>query len=122
MSDIYIDTTTGEVFFSTDKGICSFRSDATQSKKSYNNVMVYPNPVYEDYNGEIVISGLKNDTNVKISDIAGNIVYETYSNGGTATWNGKNFDGKKVKTGVYLFLCVDEIDKSGVTEKVLIYR
>ena len=84
--------------------------------------MVYPNPVYEDYNGEIVIAGLKNDTNVKISDIAGNIVYETYSNGGTATWNGKNFDGKKVKTGVYLFLCVDEIDKSGVTEKVLIYR
>ena len=59
--------------------------------------MVYPNPVYEDYNGEIVISGLKNDTNVKINDIAGNIVYETYSNGGTATWNGKNFDGKKLK-------------------------
>ena len=122
VSDIYIDTSSGEVFFSTDKGICSFRSDATRSEKSYNNVMVYPNPVYEDYNGEIVIAGLKNDTNVKISDIAGNIVYETYSNGGTATWNGKNFDGKKVKTGVYLFLCVDEIDKSGVTEKVLIYR
>ena len=112
----------GTVFFVTPRGVCSYRGNATQSENNYNNVLVFPNPVQKNYNGEIAISGLKDNTNVKITDVGGNLVFETLSIGGTATWDGKNFDGKKVATGVYLFLCIDEYYDESVVKKILIYN
>ena len=75
-----------------------------------------------NYRGDIAVSGLEDDTNVKITDIAGNIVYETSSIGGTATWNGKNFDGIRVATGVYLFICTSSNFNKKTVAKVLIYN
>ncbi|MDG1517450.1 MAG: hypothetical protein P8Q42_05440, partial [Flavobacteriales bacterium] len=39
---------------------------------------------------------------VKITDITGNLVYETFSEGTTATWDGNSLNGKRVQTGVYI--------------------
>ena len=111
----------GEVFFATSKGLCSYRSDASQSKENFDNAIVFPNPVKKDYSGHIAVSGLSNNTSVKITDISGNLVFETYSIGGTATWSGNRFDGERVKTGVYLFLCTSEDFEKSVVKKVLIY-
>ncbi|MAQ47464.1 MAG: hypothetical protein CMD27_01105 [Flavobacteriales bacterium] len=122
VSDVSILNNTGEVFFVTGRGLCSYRANATRSREEFDNVTVFPNPVPKDFWGEIVISGLKDNTNVKITDIAGNLVFETFSLGGTATWNGKNFDGRNVSTGVYLFLCVDDLFDKSVVKKVLIYN
>lgn len=122
VSDISILNNTGEVFFVTGQGLCSYRANATSSMVEFDNVNVFPNPVKKDFSGDIVVSGLKNNTNVKITDVAGNIVFETYSLGGTATWNGKNFDGRNVSTGVYLFLCIDDTFNKSVVKKVLIYN
>jgi flagellar hook assembly protein FlgD len=74
----------------------------------FRDVYVYPNPVREDYSGDVTIRGLVSDVNVKITDISGNIVYETTAEGGQATWNGKNFNGRRVSTGVYLVFCSNE--------------
>jgi len=112
----------GIVFFVTPLGVCSYRGDGTKAKDNYNDVLVFPNPVQKNYTGIIAISGLKENTNVKITDITGNLVFETLSIGGTATWDGKNFDGEKVATGVYLFLCIDDNYNEGVVKKVLIYN
>lgn len=122
VSQISIMEQLGTVFFVTPQGVCSYRGNATQSENNYNNVLVFPNPVQKNYNGEIAISGLKDNTNVKITDVGGNLVFETLSIGGTATWDGKNFDGKKVATGVYLFLCIDEYYDESVVKKILIYN
>jgi len=120
--DINIVESSGEVFFATNKGLCSFRSDATTSFSNFNDVIVFPNPVKRDYEGLIAISGLEYNTVVKITDVSGNLVYETISNGGTATWDGKRFDGAKVSTGVYLFLCTSSDFEKSVVKKVLIYN
>ena len=122
VSDISILHDTGEVFFVTGGGLCSYRSDATRNMEEFNNVTIFPNPVPKDFWGEIIISGLKDNTNIKITDIAGNLVFETFSLGGTATWNGKNFEGRNVSTGVYLFLCTDDLFNKSVVKKVLIYN
>ena len=61
-----------------------------------------------EYQGLIAIRGLVNDANVKITDIAGNLVYETKANGGMATWNGFNFLGKRAATGVYLIYSTNQ--------------
>ena len=118
---ISIIESSGEVFFATGKGLCSYRSDASQSLAEFDNVTVFPNPVKKDYEGLISISGLSNNTSVKITDISGNLVFETRSYGGTATWDGFRFNGERVKTGVYLFLCTSENFEKSVVKKILMY-
>lgn len=120
--NIEINPENGDVFFGTELGLCSFRSTATLGKDKFENVLIFPNPVKKNYSGLISISGLTKNTNVKITDISGNLVYETYSEGGSATWNGRSFNGKKVKTGVYLFFCTNNDFNETIVKKVLIYN
>lgn len=100
--DIVIDPKTGEVFFGTEKGLISYKGTATDADDDFNNVFVYPNPVKPGFTGTIAIRGLVKDTDVRITDISGNIVYQTTSLGGQAIWDGKDFNGNKVQTGVYM--------------------
>jgi hypothetical protein len=120
IQDIAINGKTGEVFFGTDLGIVSYQSTATEPNENYTDVYVYPNPVREDYEGEIVITGLVGEVNVKITDISGNIVYETTSLGGQAIWDGKNFEGEKVSTGIYLVFCTNEDGEKTYITKLLV--
>ncbi len=120
ITDIAINQANGEVFIGTNKGLVSYKSDAAQGEEFFNNVLVYPNPVKPDFEGKIVIKGLVSNVNVKITDITGNLVYETTSLGGQAIWNAKTFSGNRVKTGIYLIFCTDfEGTKTFVT-KILI--
>lgn len=115
-----IDDESGEVFIGTDKGLLSYRSDASAGSDVFKDVAVFPNPVREDYSGNITITGLVPETNVKITDISGNLVYETTSNGGFATWNGLNFYGQRVGTGVYLIFCADKTGENSAMTKLLV--
>ncbi|MCX6352024.1 MAG: T9SS type A sorting domain-containing protein [Bacteroidetes bacterium] len=122
VKNIGINGQTGEVFMGTDLGVVSYMTNATEPTEEFGDVYAYPNPVKPDYDGDIYIKGLITKTNVKITDITGNIVYETTSQGGTATWNGRDFSGRKANSGVYLvFLANDDGSKSMVT-KILIVR
>ncbi|MFW6218578.1 MAG: T9SS type A sorting domain-containing protein [Bacteroidota bacterium] len=105
---IAINHESGEVFFGTEKGIISFRSDATKGATDFSDVYVFPNPVRENHQGPITITGLVSDVNVKITDVSGNLVHESTALGGQAIWDGKNLDGRRVKTGVYLVFCTNE--------------
>lgn len=122
IADISVDGISGEVFFGTDKGIISYKGDALMGAELYDNVMVYPNPVREDYEGPIAIKGLVERTNVKIMDVGGNLVYETESLGGQALWDGTNLRGQRVATGVYLiFLTNADGSLSHVTKILFIH-
>lgn len=114
--------TTGELFIGTEKGLVSLMTNSTESKKSYNNIYAFPNPVEGDYDDIITIRGLMYETNVKITDLSGKLVYETISTGGDAVWNGRDLKGDLVKSGIYTVLCANKDgSKSGIT-KILIVR
>jgi ligand-binding sensor domain-containing protein len=103
IEDMAFDHKTGELFMITDNGLISYRTDASAGDAEYSDVKVFPNPVKPGYAGLITIQGIKFDSDVRVTDVAGNLVYKTTSNGGTATWNGKTLEGENVKAGVYLF-------------------
>ncbi len=105
---IAIDPQSGEVFFSTFNGICSYRSTATEANESKDKVMVFPSPVPAGYNGMIGIRGLPENAIVKITELNGRLVYQTRSLGGQAVWNGKDYNNQRVSSGVYLVLAKDE--------------
>ena len=105
--DIAINSENGEVFIGTEKGLMSYRSDATEGAITQEETHVFPNPVRESYTGSIAIKGLAADVNVKITDVSGNLVFETTANGGQAIWDGKNKNGERASTGVYLVFSTD---------------
>ncbi len=116
---IAIEPKSGEVFFGTDIGVISYKSTATKGDDLYADAYVYPNPVRENYTGLITITGLAANVDVKITDIAGQIVYQTKAFGGQAIWNGSNHAGKRVKTGVYLIFCTDDTGQKSKVLKLL---
>jgi hypothetical protein len=113
---------TGEVFISTNRGLISFMGNATEGLSDYKDVYVYPDPVRPGYDGDITITGLVENSNVKITDISGNLVYETTSEGGKAVWNGYDFNGERAHTGVYLvFLSNSDGSKTYITKFLFIH-
>ena len=119
ISSIAINDKTGEIYFGTSKGLISYRGTATEGNEFYTDVYAYPNPVPPNFDGLIAINGLVENADVKITDISGNLVFETKAEGGQATWNGKNFNGERVHTGVYLAFCSNEDGTKTFVTKIL---
>ena len=117
---IAINPESGEVFFGTGNGIVSYQSDAVNGSETFTDVHAYPNPVREGFTGIITITGLVKDTQVKITDLNGNLICQTVSNGGIATWDGKDVHGKKVSTGVYLAICANEDGTQSTITKIMV--
>jgi hypothetical protein len=117
--DIEINGDTGEVFFGTEAGIISYKSTATEPLPTNSDVVVYPNPVREGYTGTIGIKGLVNNADVKITDVSGTLIFATRAEGSQAVWDGRNFDGRKAQTGVYLIFSTDDTGTEKLVTKVL---
>jgi hypothetical protein len=117
--NIAIDPQTGEVFFATAGGLCSFRSTATEPGDHNSNVLVFPNPVPPDYSGTIAIRGLVDGAIVKITEANGRLVYQTNALGGQAIWDGRDYRGRKVSTGVYLVLVSDVSRHEQMATKII---
>lgn len=96
-----------ELFIGTDFGIISYQNDAGIADDQFKKIKVYPNPVPPKYNGEITIDGLADDSEIRITDVQGKLVYQTTSNGGKATWNGLRLNGTKPNSGVYLIFAIN---------------
>ncbi len=124
--DISIDQKTGEAWIATAKGLQVLRSDATHAKDFFTGTpLVFPNPVTPDYLGPIAIKGLARDSRVKITDLSGRLVFETISNGGQAIWDGNDYLGRKVSSGVYLVFANTTQDfesAEAVVTKIVISR
>jgi hypothetical protein len=122
ITDIAINQKSGEVFIGTISGLISYMGEATAGNEAFNDVYVYPNPVRETYQGPIVIKGLMEESDVKITDISGDLVYKTTSLGGQAIWDGKNLNGNRCKTGVYLVFLTDPLgEKTKITKLLFIH-
>lgn len=118
--DMEFNDKTGELFVITDIGMVSLRTDASKGDDQYADVTVFPNPVKPGFDGFITMQGIKEDSDVKVTDIAGNVVFQTTSNGGTATWNGKTLNGEKVKAGTYLIWTASNTEKGRKVGKVVV--
>ena len=122
VNDIKINSATGEVFIATNKGMISFKGIATEANENLNNVYVYPNPVRPGFSGTVKVAGLLDKANIKITDIEGNLVYETISEGGTIEWDTSAFGKYKVASGVYMIFISAQDGGETKVKKVMIIR
>jgi len=127
---IRVDTSTGKVFFATDKGVVAYNSKVLPFGESLGDVYAYPNPALKNHL-TITIGGrngthLPKGTNIKILDVSGNLVYETNVvegqeiYGGKAVWNKRNLAGNKVASGIYIVLVSNEDASETTSTKIAI--
>ena len=117
---IGINEVSGEVYFGTLNGMVSFQGDAYAESESLSDANVFPNPVRPNFLGNVVIRGLQQKTRVKITDIAGNLVYDTTSQGGSISWNLRSFSGARVRSGVYLIFITSKDGLDSAVKKLMV--
>ena len=122
ISSIAINHQSGEVFFLSDNGLCSYQSNAVEPNEQMtkDNVIAYPNPVIPDFTGMVTITGLSYDADVKITTATGAIVAEGRSNGGMFNWDCCNKQGKRVASGVYMVITATSDGKKGTVCKIAV--
>lgn len=98
------DPASNKVYFGTPNGLVEYSSTTSPAADSYSDVYAYPNPVRPDYTGWITVTGLMDNSLVKIADANGNVCHQGRSEGGMFVWDGCNSAGERVKTGVYYVL------------------
>ena len=130
ITKISVDKEFGKVFFATDKGIVAYNSNVAPFGETLGEVYAYPNPVRKFHN-TVTIDGrngtnLPKGINVKILDIAGNLVYETNViegqelQGGKVIWDKKNLAGNNVASGIYIVLLANEDASETSSTKIAI--
>lgn len=122
ITDIAIEPTRGEVFIATPNGLVSYGGTASEPAPVFAGITVFPNPVRPDFGGLVSIRGLVENTVVKIMDAGGQLVYETRSQGGTATWNLRDYRGRSAETGVYFVFAISPDGKEGLAGKLAVVR
>jgi ligand-binding sensor domain-containing protein len=122
INDIAVNSNTGEVYIASEEGILVYGGDATSGKFENSCSSVFPNPVRENYQGAISITGLMRDTEVRITDVRGNLVASITSGGGTAVWDGRNLNNERVSTGVYFAMSSDPEGQSTCVSKILVVK
>jgi hypothetical protein len=117
---IGIDNASGKVYLGTLKGMVVFQGDAYAESEELSQISVFPNPVRPNYTGSLVVRGLQQNARVKITDIAGNLVHDTTSEGGSISWNLLSFSGQRVRSGVYLIFVSSKDGVDSAVKKVMI--
>jgi hypothetical protein len=128
---IAVDNSTGKVYFATNKGIVVYNSKVAPFGDVIPDIYAYPNPALKNHE-TVTIDGrngthLPKGTNVKIIDVAGNLVYETNVvegqelQGGKVVWNKKNLAGTNVASGIYIVLLSnDDATETAVTKIAIV--
>ena len=122
VSSISINNNNGEVFFLSENGLCSYQSNAVEPSEEMtkDNIHVYPNPVTPDYTGQVTITGLTYDADVKITTSNGVVVAEGRSNGGMFNWDCRNKQGNRVASGIYMVITATSDGKKGTVAKIAV--
>ena len=111
------------VYVTTPAGLYEYFSDSSPAEADYSSIYAYPNPVRPDYLGDVTITGMMDNSLVKIADASGNVIRQLKSTGGMVTWDCCDQNGERVKTGVYMIVCSQASGSGkGAVAKVAVIR
>jgi ligand-binding sensor domain-containing protein len=119
---IKMQETTGELFILTNKDLISYQTNSSQATENFENVKIFPNPVRPEFQGEVGISGLAQNAYVKITDVSGRLFFETKANGGTASWNLKDYNNIQAQTGIYLVFATKTDGSETLVGKIAVIK
>ena len=119
---IAVNDITGEVFISTDLGMVSYQDVARAPDSKMDKLKVFPNPFNYGQHQSIFIDGLSEQTTLRVLGVDGTVVYEFEATGGRASWNGLDYNGNRLGTGVYFIVAYEADGREKGIGKVVIIR
>lgn len=119
VTSIAIDSN-GEVFFGMNQGIISYKAESAEPAPIVTDVVAYPNPVRQGYEGYIGIKGLAANSLVRITTVDGSFVTQLMSSGGQAVWDRTTVDGKRVSPGIYFIFVSTKDGQERFATKILL--
>ncbi len=126
INSIAFDEKNGIVYIATDYGISSLRTMGLEPEKEFKEISVYPNPFVINAGKEnlVYIDGLIQNTYIKIMTVSGNLVrtYLSAPGGRIAAWDGRDYNGNLVSSGIYIIALYDEEANNIALTKVAVIR
>jgi ligand-binding sensor domain-containing protein len=123
VKSIAIDGTSGTVYFATSFGLASLTTPAAAPQASFDELTVYPNPYLVPNTSLLTVSGLVENSSLKILSVDGRVVRSISTPGGLAGfWDGKDESGKDVPSGVYVIVAYAEDGSKVAKTKVAVIR
>lgn len=121
INDIEVNEKTGEVFISTEQGLVSYQDVPKLAENKMNTLKVYPNPFKYADHSQILIEGLNEETIIKILGVDGFVVNSLETRGGRVSWNGRDYNGNKLGSGVYFVVANStDGDEKGIGKVVIV--
>lgn len=123
VNDMALDSKTGKLYIATEDGLCAYDTGVTEAQPSLhkNNIKAYPNPVRPEYSGDLTITGLTENAEVKVLSSAQQLVARGNSVGGSWQWDlSQQNTGKRVAPGVYYIMVATADGKTSVATKVVV--
>ena len=119
---IYADRSGGTIYIGTDNCLLSYSGDTSAPRDSFDEMLIYPNPVRPEFRGYVTISGLMDKSLVKITDSSGALVAQGRSESGSYRWNLCNSSGMRVPAGVYFVMVSQNASgsASGAVGKIMV--
>ncbi|MFY8000157.1 MAG: hypothetical protein ACOVSW_16300 [Candidatus Kapaibacteriota bacterium] len=121
---IAIDNNSGKIYFGTDNGLSVATTLSIRPNTDFAAMRCYPQPFIPTQDNELVIDGLAEGTQVKISTVDGLLV-RTFAttNSRTVVWDGLDEQRRPVQSGVYLIAAYsDTIGANAVIKAMVIQR
>lgn len=116
----------GIVYISTAKGISVYKSPYAIYGNEYKHLKIFPMPFKIPSSQPLVIDGLLQNSEVKITTIEGTFIRHLYPRSGAvigqqAFWDGKSHNGDYVSSGVYLCFAYT-LEGKEIVEKIVVVR
>jgi ligand-binding sensor domain-containing protein len=124
---VYVNSKTSEALIGTEEGLSVYSGTFAQIHSDYLSVKGGPNPfILNNQNINYTFTNLMKNSFVKIYTLNGILVRELspengYVDGGRALWNGKDYSGQYVSTGIYLYAAYNA-DGNSVAGKIAVIK
>ncbi len=122
IESIAINNVTGQVFIATDLGLVSYQDVPQSPVNNMDKLKVFPNPFEYARHSQIVIEGLSESTQIKVLGVDGVVVNELEATGGRVSWNGRDYNGNQLGSGVYYVVAYESSGRERGVGKVVIVR
>ncbi|MGB9771745.1 MAG: two-component regulator propeller domain-containing protein [Candidatus Kapaibacteriota bacterium] len=112
---------TGDFYFGTTKGLVIASSMNVQPLDKY-EISVFPQPLFLPKQQQLLIDGLAMDSEIKILTIDGEIVRTFTTHSKRTFWDGKDYNGNFVSTGVYIIVAKSQSTKESAVHKIAVIK
>jgi len=110
---------TGDIYVGTQLGLYKFTTTTIQARPDY-SINCYPQPFKTAKDENLVIDGLAQNSEIVITNIAGELVKRISTNSRKVLWDGRDERGEVVATGIYLIYAQSTSNSESAVQKVAV--